>query len=155
MSPPFTIRDATRSDLASLCELLAVLFQQEVEFHPDRGRQTAGLCAILDDANVGRVLVLEHEQTVVGMVSLLFLPSTALGGRVAILEDMVLRPEFRGRGAGGQLLDAAVATAAACGCLRITLLTDGNNSAGQRFYHRRGFVRSEMVPMRLAVGGER
>ena len=113
------------------------------------------LRAILADPDAGRALVLRDGAAVVGMVCLLFLPSTALGGRVALLEDMVVRPGRRGQGAGSRLLEAAVATARAAGCLRITLLTDGDNAAGQRFYARHGFRRSAMVPMRLALADGR
>jgi len=89
------------------------------------------------------------------MVSLLFLPSTALGGRVALLEDMVVQPDARGGGAGSRLLAAATEFARSAGCLRITLLTDAHNAAAQRFYGRHGFARSAMIPMRLLLGGQR
>ena len=144
---------ATESDMPALCELLGTLFAQEAEFVPDTRTQAAGLRMILGHPEVGRVLVLRDGAEVVGMASLLFLPSTALGGRVAMLEDVVVRPDRRGGGAGSQLLRAAVDAAAESGCLRVTLLTDGDNEAGQRFYARHGFERSAMVPMRLAIGG--
>ena len=146
---------ATDDDLDALSELLRILFGQEVEFRPDRERQVAGLRAILGRPDVGQVLVLRDGPVAVGMVSLLFLPSTALGGRVALLEDMVVRPEWRRNGAGSRLLDAAIASARAAGCLRVTLLTDGHNAGSRRFYARHGFSPSAMVPMRLALAGQR
>ncbi len=143
---------ATDADVPALCALLGVLFAQEAEFHPDSERQAVGLRAILGRPEVGQVLVLRDGPAVVGMVSLLFLPSTALGGRVALLEDMVIRPDVRGGGAGSRLLREAVAFARSAGCLRITLLTDADNAAAQRFYARHGFGRSAMIPMRLPLG---
>jgi len=89
------------------------------------------------------------------LLGVLFLPSTALGGRVALLEDMVVRPDARGGGAGSRLLAAAAEFARSAGCLRITLLTDAHNTAAQRFYGRHGFARSAMIPMRLLLGGQR
>jgi GNAT superfamily N-acetyltransferase len=145
------VSDATDADIPALCELLAILFTQEAEFCPDPERQAAGLRAILGHPDVGRVLVLRDGPTAVGMVSLLFLPSTALGGRTALLEDMVVRPECRGGGAGSRLLQEAIRAARLAGCLRVTLLTDGDNAGGQRFYARHGFGRSAMVPMRLSL----
>jgi ribosomal protein S18 acetylase RimI-like enzyme len=142
---------AGEGDLPALVELLGVLFAQEAEFQPDAAKQAAGLRAILRAADVGRVLVARDGSEVVGMVGLLFLPSTALGGRVAVLEDMVVRPDCRGSGTGSELLRAAVAHAAAAGCLRITLLTDADNAAAQRFYGRHGFERSPMIPMRRSL----
>jgi ribosomal protein S18 acetylase RimI-like enzyme len=64
---------------------------------------------------------------------------------------MVVLAETRGAGVGGALLDAALAHAARRGCRRVTLLTDADNVAAQRFYQRRGFQHSPMIPMRLLL----
>ena len=84
-------------------------------------------------------------------MSLLYTVSTALGARVALLEDMVVAPDARGAGVGSALLAHAISFARKQGCRRITLLTDGANDAAQRFYARQGFGPSSMVPMRLAL----
>jgi GNAT superfamily N-acetyltransferase len=149
------VTPATEDDVPALSKLLGVLFQQEAEFRPDPEQQSAGLRAILARADVGQVLVLRDGLEAIGMVSLLFLPSTALGGRVALLEDMVIRPDARGVGGGTRLLAAATEFARSAGCLRITLLTDAHNAAAQRFYGRHGFLRSAMIPMRLLLGDQR
>jgi ribosomal protein S18 acetylase RimI-like enzyme len=143
------ITPATVEDIPQLCGLLALLFDQEAEFRPDSALQATGLRQIIDFPERGLVLALREGQSVIGMVNLLFTVSTALGGRVAILEDMVVRPDCRSRGAGSILLKAAVASARSAGCLRITLLTDASNEPAQRFYRRHGFNASDMVPMRL------
>ena len=144
-------RLATSADLPALVELLGVLFAQEAEFAPDRAAQARGLAAILDAPGVGAILVAEDDGAVLGMVSLLWTVSTALGARVGLLEDMVVTPGARGRGVGGQLLEAAIAHARAAGCRRLTLLTDADNAGAQRFYRRRGFGASPMLPFRLAL----
>lgn len=150
ISGEISIRSATAADLPALCRLLAALFAQEAEFRPDAARQRAGLEAILADPEAGRILVADAEagDGPVGMAALLYTVSTALGGRVALLEDMVVAPRARGAGVGGALVEAALRRARADGALRVTLLTDGDNAAAQRFYRRHGFVRSTMVPFR-------
>jgi GNAT superfamily N-acetyltransferase len=85
------------------------------------------------------------------MVNLLYTVSTALGARVAMLEDMVVTRQQRGGGIGTLLLQAAIALARADGCQRITLLTDTDNASAHRFYRRHGFVASPMVPFRLML----
>ena len=142
---------ATDADLPALCELLGALFSQEAEFVPDPRLQAAGLRLILADEKVGQILVMRDNSQVLAMVSLLFHPSTALGARVAVLEDFVVRPDCRGRGLGSRLLDAAVELARAQGCRRVTLLTDHDNAAAQRLYARHGFAKSTMLTMRLIV----
>ena len=142
---------ATLDDVPQLCELLELLFSQEAEFAPDHALQAEGLRQILADPERGRILVLRDGSSLVGMASLLFTISTALGGRVAILEDMVVHPSARGGGAGSLLLQAAIDVARSSGCRRITLLTDHSNEAAQRFYQRHGFTLSSMVPLRLML----
>ncbi|PXF30715.1 hypothetical protein WH50_13760 [Pokkaliibacter plantistimulans] len=153
---------ATHQDVPVLCELLAQLFSQELEFQPDREAQRRGLLQILDNPGCGLILVLrlqraeESEQLeqpkqpeqVIGMVNLLFTISTALGERVALLEDMIIDRHHRQQGAGAQLLEAAISQAQQAGCRRITLLTDEDNLKAQQFYGRQGFTVSTMKPMR-------
>ena len=142
------IEKATVNDIPELCSLLAVLFSQEAEFEVDGHAQQAGLQAIISNPDIGIILLARHKDKVVGMVSLLFSISTALGGRVAMLEDMVVLPEQRGLGIGSALLNAAIKTARDNGCLRITLLTDSDNETAQGFYEKQGFVRSQMLAFR-------
>lgn len=143
---------AALDDIPQLCELLSILFAQEEEFEPDASKQAAGLRQIIGNPDTGQILLLRSGgAAVVGMVNLLYTVSTARGSRVAILEDMVVRPEHRGNGAGSALLQAAIAQAQKDGCTRITLLTDGINEAAIRFYRRHGFEASGMLPLRLVL----
>jgi GNAT superfamily N-acetyltransferase len=145
------VKDATKDDIPELCGLLDCLFTQETEFHPDRMLQTAGLGEIIGFPDRGRILTIRSEPGIVGMVSLLFTVSTALGGQVALLEDMIVHPDHRRRGAGTALIGAALTLARSLGCRRITLLTDGCNESAISFYQHHGFVVSDMIPMRLPL----
>ncbi|MBI1290980.1 GNAT family N-acetyltransferase [bacterium] len=151
MSGQEIIRLATHADIPAMAGLLGILFSREGEFTPALDRQVAGLTAILDDPAIGSPLVAERDGVMVGMVSLLYTISTALGGRAVVMEDMIVHPDHRGDGLGTRLLDAAIAHAKATVCLRITLLTDVTNVGAQRLYERRGFVKSVMLPMRLKL----
>lgn len=144
-----SIRRGENEDITALAQLLGFLFEQEAEFTADFERQTRGLSMILSNPSVGELLVAEDENgTVVGMVSLLYTVSTALGGKVALLEDMVVAPEKRGHGCGSSLVEAAKNLAKERECLRITLLTDFDDLAAERFYQKHGFKLSPMVPLR-------
>ena len=147
------IDKASPNDIPQLCALLGILFAQEAEFEPDEAKQAAGLQQIIENPETGQILLLRDGDMVSGMVSLLYTVSTARGGRVALLEDMVVRPELRGKGAGSMLLQSAVDHARAGGCSRITLLTDQVNEAAIRFYRRHGFEASGMLPLRLVFPG--
>ncbi len=143
------ITPATLSDVTQLAELLNLLFTQEADFTPDRDKQERGLRLIIGSAQVGVILAARDGDQVVGMVSLLFTISTAEGGPVCWLEDMVVHPDRRGGGLGSRLLQSAIEYARSHGFLRITLLTDKLNARAIRFYGRHGFIESEMTAMRL------
>ena len=140
---------ATLAEIDELVHLLNVLFNQDIEFEPDYEKQKAGLEQIISNPSVGEILVMKIDGKVVGMVSLLYSISTALGGKVAILEDMVIDKDFRRKGLGKELLQEAIDFAQKHGCLRLTLLTDFDNEAAIRFYQSAGFSLSKMIPLRL------
>lgn len=143
---------ATETDIPALCQLLNELFTQEAEFQADEAAQCRGLAAIIADPAIGHILVARQEGRVLGMVSLLYSISTALGARVAWLEDMVVAAEFRGAGYGRLLLERAISFAQAQGCRRLTLLTDVDNLRAQQFYLKQGFCISTMLPLRRGLG---
>lgn len=143
------VREAEIGDVPAICQLLTILFAQEAEFEPDYERQRKGVSEVIENPEFGRFLVLEEAGEIIGTVSLLLVPSTALGGMAAILEDLIIRPDRQGRGLGSVLLGQAIELAHELGCLRITVLTDGDNHKAQALYAKFGMERSRMVPMRL------
>ena len=145
------IASASPADIPVLADLLAILFEQEAEFRPDRAAQLQGLGLIINNRDLGTILVARQQESIIGMVNLLYTVSTALGTRTALLEDMVIAPSARGAGIGSRLLAAAIDHARAVGCKRITLLTDQSNTAAQHFYAKHGFSASGMMPLRLKL----
>ncbi|WP_293600215.1 GNAT family N-acetyltransferase [Polynucleobacter sp. 39-46-10] len=142
---------AFHSDIPELVELLQTLFEQEAEFEPNSEAQRNALRKIILDPKIGVVLVARGDEKILGMVNLLFTESTALGSKVAILEDMVVLDTFRGEGIGSKLIDYAIGEAKNEGCKRITLLADIENTKAQSFYQMKGFVKSKMTPYRLLL----
>ena len=145
------IDQATREDLLALAGLLGELFAQESDFHPDNRKQLAGLALILDNPALGRLFVVRVDGVVAGMANALITVSTAEGGRVAILEDVIVRERHRGLGLGRRLVEHVLDWARHEGMTRITLLTDHDNVAGQAFYRKLGFSASEMRVMRRSL----
>jgi ribosomal protein S18 acetylase RimI-like enzyme len=127
------------------------LFSQEAEFKPNHELQGRGLSKILNNEDIGVILVVRDSAKVIGMVNILYTVSTALGERVGVLEDFVVLPKYRDEGVGSELLSYALNFAKQKGCKRITLLTDNDNEDAQRFYLRHGFSSSPMVPFRLSL----
>ncbi len=145
------IEPATIEDLPQLVELLVSLFSEEEDFKPDRAKQEHGLRLILEQPNRGRIFVLRTDHKVIGMVNLLFTISTAEGGLVLIMEDVIVHPQHRRQGYGGRLLEHAIEFAKEKHFRRITLLTDRISADSQSFFQQHGFQFSKMIPMRLIL----
>jgi GNAT superfamily N-acetyltransferase len=139
---------AKEDDLPQLADLLAELFTLESDFQPDRDKQLRGLRLILGEPALGRLFVLRVDGQVAGMTNALFTVSTAEGGRVLLLEDVIVRSEHRGGGLGRQLVEHVLAWAREQGMTRVTLLADRDNHAALDFYRRLGFEHSNMLVLR-------
>ena len=145
------IEPASLEDLPQLADLLADLFSHEADFRPDHDKQMRGLQLILEQPNRGRIFVMKAHDRIIGMVNLLITISTAEGGFVLLLEDLVIHQDHRGRGFGAEMLQYAIDYAKKKNFVRITLLTDRIDDPSRRFFRNHGFNESEMIPMRLLM----
>ena len=102
------IEPATEADLDELSKMLGELFAQESDFRPDKDKQLRGLRLIFEQPSRGRVFVLRRNGAIVGMINLLFTISTAEGGFVMLLEDLVVHTQYQGQGYGNKLLEHAI-----------------------------------------------
>jgi GNAT superfamily N-acetyltransferase len=139
-----TARRATPSDIPAMVGLLRELFAIEDEFAFDPPTQSRGLSLLLAEPRAA-AFVVEHHSIVVGMATAQLLVSTARGGTVATIEDVIVTATARGTGAGRDLLRATEAWARQHGCRRLQLLADRENAPALDFYARAGFDRTRMV----------
>ena len=144
------IRTARQEDLPALTALLAELFAIEQDFSPDTTRQRRGLALLLADERA-TVLVAEVAGQVLGMVTLQSLISTAQGGWVGLLEDLVVAQEWRGEGLGSRLLAAVQEAADNQGLSRVQLLVDEDNHSAKGFYRNQGLRRTHLQAWRQAL----
>ncbi len=148
--PPH-VEPATIEDLPALTELVMDLMSRSEDFTPDRTLQERGLRLILEQPNRGRIFVVRNKDRIFGMVNLLFTISTARGGFVILMEDVVIHPDHRGQGYGAMLVDYVVDFAKRKNFKRITLLTDKMSAESQEFFRKHGFEHSHMIPMRRII----
>lgn len=139
---------ATADDLPQLANLLDELFTLESDFRPERDKQLNGLQLILDNPSLGRLFVLRIAGKVAGMANALITVSTAEGGRVLLLEDVIVRREHRGGGLGRRLVEYVQDWAREQGMTRVTLLADRDNQPALDFYRKLGFENSNMTVLR-------
>ena len=139
---------ATAEDLPQLADLLAELFALESDFAPERDKQLRGLQLILDNPALGRLFVLRIDGAVAGMANALITVSTAEGGKVLLLEDVIVSRAHRGGGYGRRLVEHVLSWARQQGMARVTLLADRDNAPALDFYRALGFEGSHMTVLR-------
>lgn len=155
LAPPETalrIEPATIEDLPDLVGLVTELMELQEDFTPDQAAHERGLRLILEDPGRGRIFVLRTDDRLIGMVNLLFTISTAVGGFVILMEDVVVHPDHRGQGFGTKLVEHVIDFATRKDFKRITLLTDKLSSQSQGFFKHLGFEYSHLIPMRRLIG---
>lgn len=143
------IRTAIPEDIPALCDLLAALFEIESDFTPDREKQKKALGMLIDDqSGSGAILVAVMDNLAIGMCSVQKVISTAEGGPAGLVEDLIVREEYRGKGIATKLLDDVRKWCRANGITRIQLLADKNNARAFEFYANRGWIYTDLVCLR-------
>mgnify|MGYP000170973709 CR=1 FL=1 len=145
------LETATIEDLPALVDLVMELFRVQGDFNPDAAAQERGLALILEQPSRGRIFVIRNGHRLIGMVNLLFTISTAMGGFVIQMEDVIIHPDHRGQGFGSRLLEHVIEFAEAKDFKRITLLTDKISAESQNFFRKYDFDYSNMIPMKRII----
>jgi len=143
------IRQGQVQDIEDLVGLLKELFSIEADFEFNEARQRMGLEQILRDVSGEKcIMVAERSGKVIGMCSAQILISTAEGGPAAVIEDMVVFPEYRGMGIGESLLSAIQSWSIQKGAMRMQLLADKNNYPALDFYMKNGWGMTQLICLR-------
>ncbi|MCO1603587.1 GNAT family N-acetyltransferase [Desulfosporosinus nitroreducens] len=145
MASNYIIRRAVHSDVNCLIGLLEILFSIESDFTVEEFKQRSGLEMMLNDDTRRCIMVAEINQQVVGMCTAQILVSTAEGGFVAVIEDLVVHKEYRGKGIGRGLLLSIESWAIAKGVKRLQLLADRNNTVALEFYKSLSWKSTQLI----------
>ena len=144
------VRPATADDAGLLVELLRAGALGPSDEDPGHLEPYRSALADIAATPGAEVLVAERDGEVVATCQLLvFRHLQHRGGRCAEVESMHVRPDLRGTGVGGVLLEAAVDMARAAGCYRIQLTSNAARTDAHRFYERHGFTPSHVGFKRL------
>jgi ribosomal protein S18 acetylase RimI-like enzyme len=146
------IRPARSEDIPRMCELLAELFSIEADFTPNVEKQVHGLRALIADPS-GKTLVLAavSNGNVIGMATVQTLISTAEGGRVGLIEDVIVDRNHRRMGIGTLLLQGIVDWSKKARLKRLQLLADLDNQPALDFYSSQGLNQTRLICLRTHI----
>jgi len=133
------VRPAAQSDIPALMPLM----RGYCEFYkcdpPDAGLDEMARALIASEDDQGMLLVAEDEGgETIGFAAVGWKWSSLRGARIAVLEDLFVAPEARGKGAADALIEACASRARANGAPVMTWLTAPDNKRAQAVYDRVG-----------------
>lgn len=96
------------------------------------------------------VFIAAEGPRVIGYLALSQRPQIRLGGRAAVIDELVVEETRRGEGIGSALLTTAISYARGLGCCRVELSTRRTRESYQRgFYLAHGFREVDSSVLRL------
>jgi predicted N-acetyltransferase YhbS len=131
------VRKANPEDEDNIFALIKELFRLlSPEVTRDWGRSITHFRKLMTDEGKGTVFVAEDDGEMVGLISLSYPEAIRCGGVYSSVEEFIVDEKARGKGVGGQLMEAALAESAGRGCNEI--IVNNPSELGYPLYLRYG-----------------
>ena len=147
MTDEFHFRHARKSDLDDIVRMLAddKLGSQRESYEDPLPDAYVKAFERISDAADNMLIVVEQDDSIVGMMQLTFIPSISFrGGTRLLIESVRVDGPFRGLGMGERMFGWAIDQARERGCFMVQLTTNSERPDALRFYERLGFVASHV-----------
>lgn len=133
------IRPAAPSDVPTILELIRGIAEYEKLTHQLQATEDLLHEALFSDSPAAKGLIAEHESDgTIGYAIYCYNFSTFLCKRGLYLEDLYVKPEYRGQGAGKALFNAVAQIAHDEGCGRMEWTALDWNTPALDFYQAHG-----------------
>ena len=107
---------------------------------------------VLDNPELGSILVAEEDGEIAGLTTLSFPFAIRCKGRYSCIEENIVDSKHRGKGVGSKLLKAAIAEATARGCDELEV--NNPSEMGYPLYIRHGIKdNGKSLRIKLSPGG--
>jgi len=131
-------REARPEDAAGLLELVREF--TALQTYPfDEPRMRRALQQLLGSPELGRIWLIVDDGAAVGYVALTFGYSLEHGGRDALIDELFVQPQARGRGLGRAAVVFALEQAAGLGANAVHLEVERTNPSAHELYRSLGF----------------
>jgi GNAT superfamily N-acetyltransferase len=135
-----TIRPATASDTRLILELIKELASYEKLAHEVVADESTLHASLFSENSNAHALIAEEDSKPIGFALYFYNFSTFLGRKGLYLEDLYIRPDYRGRGYGRQVLRYLAKQAVVENCGRMEWWVLDWNEPSIHFYKSLGAV---------------
>ena len=133
------VREATKSDLPAIGKLLEDLTNAMDNTEGiDTGIALKTCEQLLNDAS-SHILVAAREETPVGFINFTVRQTILHRSPSALIDELIVAEEYRGKGVGKQLVQAAIDECRQLGCCEVEVSTEKTNLKAREFYKKCGF----------------
>jgi len=133
---------AVPQDIAELLDMMEDFYAiDNYPFH--RESTKTNMAEFISDLSLGRIYLLKHDQTTVGYLILAFGYSFEHGGKLAFVDDLFIKKDFRGKGMGSLAMDFIEREARNIGLHMLHLEVEPHNLNAVKLYDGKGFVKSK------------
>jgi GNAT superfamily N-acetyltransferase len=137
------IRAARAGDVGRVSDAVEELLVELGGRRPGRVELEAEVRAIVEDPGAGVLLIAEADGELVGVLGASWQRAIHVPGRYVLIQDLWVRPEWRGRGIGAELVEEIAARARAEGVPRLEVGLPREDFAAieatESFYRENGF----------------
>ena len=100
------VRIATHDDVSAVVTAVGDLLVELDGARPDAPAMEAAAQALIDDRQVGALLVAQADGEIVGVLAASWQIAIHVPGTYALIQDLWVSPDWRGKGVGADLLGA-------------------------------------------------
>jgi ribosomal protein S18 acetylase RimI-like enzyme len=135
----FRVRRADESDASKLVVLAREFIQGKAT---DEERLSILEIALRDPDY--ELWVAEVDGEIVGLIDLWIIHDFCHGGKLSYIQNLYVTPEYRGLGAGSQLLQKIIERAKEGGALEIHVVTEFDNERAIQLYKKHGLTKESL-----------
>ena len=133
------IREATESDLAAIGRLLEELTNAMENTEGIETGIAIDNCEHLLEDGDSHFLVAAAEGTPVGFINFTVRQTILHRSPSGLIDELVVAEDYRGKGVGRQLVQAAIEKCRELGCCEVEVSTEKANPEARKFYKQCGF----------------
>jgi len=134
---------ATNEDIPQLIKLLQNLFSIEKDFVFNEKNHISGLKLLIQNKH-SEVIIVKFENETIGMITIQSIISTVMGSKVGLIEDFIIKDDYRDLGVGTYLFEYIKKYAKKNLLTRLQLVCDEDNISAREFYTNKKFKRSNL-----------
>jgi len=150
MEDKLKIRQAEKKDISSILSMIKELAEYEKLLHKVETTEQHLEKVIFGENKFVEVLIAEYDNKICGQTIFFKNFSTFVGKPGYYIEDLYVKPEYRGKGIGKALLDAVIDKAKENNFGRVEwVVLDWNVSAIEFYKNRGAFPLNEWIIFRL------